>query len=148
VEAPAAEAPEATAVPEPQPVRVVASTGGGPLEDARDHMRVIYEKARAAGYQLGALLNSGCDIIEADESAIVIGFKHANHASKVSEKPNLDALTAIISEVMGRPVSVRCVHDESVEAWTARSAAGRSSLVQAAQEMGGRILSSEPEDQP
>jgi DNA polymerase-3 subunit gamma/tau len=148
VEAPAAEAPEATAVPEPQPVRVVASTGGGPLDDARGQMRVIYEKARAAGYQLGALLNSGCDIIEADESAIVIGFKHANHASKVSEKPNLDALTAIVSEVMGRPVSVRCVHDESVEAWTARSAAGRSSLVQAAQEMGGRILSSEPEDQP
>lgn len=110
-------------------------------------MRAVYEKARASGFQLGALLNSGCDIIEADESAIVIGFRYANHADKASEKSNLDALAAIVSEVMGRPVSVRCVHEPAVEPWSQRSS-GRSSLVQAAQDMGGRILSSGPEDQP
>ena len=109
-------------------------------------MRSVYDRARAAGFQLGALLNSGCDIIEADESAIVIGFRHPIHASKASEKPNLDALAAIVSEVMGRPMSVRCVHHADVEAWTQREAGGRSALVRAAQEMGGRILSAEPED--
>jgi hypothetical protein len=109
-------------------------------------MRALYERAKAAGFQLGALLNSGCDIIEADESAIVIGFRHPIHAAKASEKPNLDALAAIVSEVMGRPVSVRCVHDENVEAWTQRQAGSRSALVRAAQELGGRILSSEAED--
>ncbi len=110
-------------------------------------MRTIYEKARATGFQLGALLNSGCDIIEADESAIVFGFKHQNHADKVSEQPNIDALAAIVSEVMGRPLSVRCVHQPSVDPWSLRGG-GSSALVQAAQEMGGRILSSEPEDKP
>jgi hypothetical protein len=113
-------------------------------------MRAVYERARASGFQLGALLNSGCDIIEADESAIVIGFRHPIHAEKASEKANLDALAAIISQVMGRPLSVRCVHEPTVEPWNQSLPAktGRSSLVQAAQEMGGRILSPQPEDQP
>jgi hypothetical protein len=111
-------------------------------------MRSVYNKARAAGFQLGAVLNGGCDIIEADESAIVIGFKYPFHADKASEKANLEALAAIVSEVMGRPMSVRCVHDASVEDWDKRGVLPRkdSALVRAAQEMGGRILSSEPEE--
>jgi DNA polymerase-3 subunit gamma/tau len=140
--------PEARAeAPAPLPVRV-ASNGpvDASLAGVRAQMRPVYDRARAAGFQLGALLNSGCDIIEADESAIVIGFRHPIHASKASEKPNLDALAAIVSEVMGRPMSVRCVHNADVEAWTQREAGSRSSLVRAAQEMGGRILSAEPED--
>ncbi len=134
---------------QPQPVRVTAGpSDGSSLEAARAQMRAVYERARSTGFQLGALLNSGCDIIDADESAIVIGFKHPNHADKVAEKPNLDALAVIVSEVMGRPLSVRCVHEPSVESWSQRTSAAGSSLVQAAQEMGGRILSSGPEDQP
>ena len=134
--------------PEPQPVRVVGGPVGASLEEARGRMRAVYEKARATGFQLGALLNSGCDIIEADESAIVIGFRHPIHATKASEPANLDALAAIVSEVMGRPLNVRAVNDAAVEPWNQRSGASRSSLVQAAQEMGGRILSPDPEDQP
>ncbi len=134
---------------QPQPVRVTTGpSDGSSLEAARAQMRAVYERARSTGFQLGALLNSGCDIIDADESAIVIGFKHPNHADKVAEKPNLDALAVIVSEVMGRPLSVRCVHEPSVESWSQRTSAAGSSLVQAAQEMGGRILSSGPEDQP
>jgi DNA polymerase-3 subunit gamma/tau len=133
--------------PEPLPVRIA---GNGPvgtgLAEVRAQMRSVYDRARAAGFQLGALLNSGCDIIEADESAVVIGFRHAIHASKASEKPNVDALAAIVTEVMGRPMTVRCVHDAEVEAWTQRETGSRSALVRAAQEMGGRILSPEPED--
>jgi DNA polymerase III subunit gamma/tau len=139
---------EPASEPKPQPVRVASSSVGASLEDARAQMRSVYEKARATGFQLGALLNSGCDIIEADESAIVIGFRHPIHADKASENANQDALAAIVSEVMGRPMSVRAVHDSTVEPWNQRTSASRSSLVQAAQEMGGRILSPEPEDQP
>ena len=137
--------PRSEAPSTPQPVSVMTN---GPveatLEGARAQMRAVYDKARAAGFQLGAVLNGGCDIIEADESAIVIGFRHPIHAQKASEKPNLDALAAIVSEVMGRQMSVRCVHDANVEAWNQRGS--RSALVRAAQEMGGRILSPEPED--
>jgi DNA polymerase-3 subunit gamma/tau len=145
-----AAAGEPEAAPQPQPVRVTSAPVGASLEDARGQIRAVYERARASGFQLGALLNSGCDIIEADESAIVIGFRHPIHAEKASEKANLDALAAIVSQVMGRPLSVRCVHEPTVEPWNQSLPAktGRSSLVQAAQEMGGRILSPQPEDQP
>jgi DNA polymerase-3 subunit gamma/tau len=143
-----AAAREPEAAPQPQPVRVMSAAAGSSLEEARSQMRAVYEKARASGFQLGALLNSGCDIIEADDSAIVIGFRHPIHANKASEKANLDALAAIVSEVMGRPLSVSCEHQPAVEPWNQRTSAGRSSLVQAAQEMGGRILSPQPEDQP
>ncbi|HWC31109.1 MAG TPA: DNA polymerase III subunit gamma/tau [Dehalococcoidia bacterium] len=141
------EALEGPAAEPPQPVSIASSEPvGASLEAARAQMRPLYERAKSAGFQLGALLNSGCDIIEAGESSIVIGFRHANHANKASEKANLDALAAIASEVMGRPTSVSCVHDPEIEAWTQRQPPNRSALVRAAQEMGGRILSSEPED--
>jgi DNA polymerase III subunit gamma/tau len=147
---PATPPPEAPApAPETPPAKVVNGAVGASLEDARAQMRAVYEKARSTGFQLGALLNSGCDIIEADESAIVIGFRHPIHANKASEAANLDALAAIVSDVMGRPLTVRAIHDDTVEAWNQRSGSSRgSSLVQAAQEMGGRILSPDPEDQP
>jgi hypothetical protein len=109
-------------------------------------MRLAYERARAAGFQLGALLNSGCDIIEANDSALVLGFQHSIHVTKASEAQNLQALSEIFSEVMGKTVNIRCVHDPNVEAWRLRQAGRSSPLVRAAQEMGGRILSSEPED--
>jgi DNA polymerase III subunit gamma/tau len=116
------------------------------LEQAREHMRSAYERARAAGLQqLGALLNSGCDIIEADESTLVLGFRHSNHVTMASKAQNLEALSEIFSDVMARAVGVRCVHDPHVEAWTLRDAPSSSPLVRAAQEMGGRILLSEPE---
>jgi DNA polymerase-3 subunit gamma/tau len=140
--------PAAASLPpelEPAPVRVTSAVAPT-LAAARDQMRPIYEKARAAGFQLGALLNSGCDIIEADESGIVLGFRYPIHANKASEKQNLDVLTAIVSEVMGRPLSVRCVESADVTAWTQRDSASRSPLVRAAQEMGARILTSDPED--
>jgi DNA polymerase III subunit gamma/tau len=116
------------------------------LEQAREQMRSAYDRARAAGFQLGALLNSGCDIIEADDSALVLGFQHSIHVTKASEAQNLQALSEIFSEVMGKTVNIRCVHDPNVEAWRLRQAGRSSPLVRAAQEMGGRILSSEPED--
>jgi DNA polymerase III subunit gamma/tau len=149
---------DAAARPEPLEGRASAARAPSPssgtvshpksllLTQARDHMRPAYERARAAGFQLGALLNSGCDIIEANDSALVLGFQHSIHVTKASEAQNLQALSEIFSEVMGKTVNIRCVHDPNVEAWRLRQAGRSSPLVRAAQEMGGRILSSEPED--
>ena len=112
-------------------------------------MRPIYDKARAVGFQLGALLNGGCDIIQSDEDVIVLGFRSEFHATKISEKANLEALTRIISEVLGRPVSVRCEVSEDVVAWTQREANARgrdNPLVRAAQEMGAQVVRSGPEE--
>jgi DNA polymerase-3 subunit gamma/tau len=116
---------------------------GASLAAARGAMRPIYEKAKAVGFQLGALLNGGCDIINADEDTIVLGFRHEFHAVKASEKANLEALTRIVGEVLGRAVSVRCEVSEDVVAWTQREANARARenpLVRAAQEMGARVV--------
>lgn len=114
------------------------------LAAARQQLRPIYEEAKAKSAPLGALINSACDIIEADESAVVFGFKFPVHADRAATKPNLDMLSEIVSRVLQRPVSVRCVLDANVESWTRREPASRSSLVRAAQEMGAQIISPEP----
>ena len=122
---------------------------GAALSDAREAMRPIYDKAKAVGFQLGALLNGGCDIIQSDDDVVVLGFRHEFHAIKASEKQNLDALTRIISEVLGRQVVVRCEVAEDVVAWTQREASARgrdNPLVRAAQEMGAQVVSTRPDE--
>ena len=108
-------------------------------------MRTIVDAARAESFQLGALLNSACDIIEVDDASLTFGFKYPVHYEKASSKDNLELLTGIVSKVMGRPMSVRCLLDTSVASWQQRETANRSPLVRAAQEMGARVLPSEPE---
>jgi hypothetical protein len=109
-------------------------------------MRTVYNRARAKSPQLGALLNSGCDIIEVDEREVRIGFRFANHAAKASEKQNLDALRSIILELTERELNIVCQHEGSVSDWKLRESASRSPLVRAAQEMGARVIPSEPEE--
>ena len=106
----------------------------------RAQMRPIFEKARAAGFQIGALLNSGCDVIEADEDTVVVGFKFAFAVGKASEEANAASLSRVFSEVLGRPVTFMAKEAPDVADWKARETAGRSSLVRAAQEMGARII--------
>jgi DNA polymerase-3 subunit gamma/tau len=118
------------------------------LAAVRARLRLIYERAREAQVQVAALINSVCDIIEADESMVTFGFKYPAQADKISEPRYLQVLTGVVSGVLGREVSVRCVLDPNVEAWTQRERANRSPLVRAAQEMGARVLASEPEEQP
>ena len=107
----------------------------------------MYEAAKARSVPLGALVGAS-DIIEVDESTIVFGFRHSAHAAKATEERNLEMLTAVVAEVVGRPLSVRCTHDPNIEDWMQRERSSRSPLVRAAQEMGARILSPEPEDGP
>jgi hypothetical protein len=116
------------------------------LSATRQMLRPIYDVARARGVHFGALINSACDIIDADETTITFGFKYPAHAARAAEKVTLEALTSIVAEVMNRDVKISCVHDPSVESWKQRETASRSPLVRAAQELGARVLSSEPED--
>jgi hypothetical protein len=121
---------------------------GPALADARKLMRPVYEAARARSVPLGALINGACDIIEASDDSVVFGFKYAFHAEKASGKPNLDALTEIVSGLMKRPVKVSCVHDARVDDWKSREPVSRSALVRAAQEMGARVIAAEPRVEP
>jgi len=109
-------------------------------------MRLIYTRAREKSAPLGGLLNSGCDIIKADEQEVVFAFRYPVHASNAAKAANRDALKAIIFELTKRDVEIDCRHEEGVTDWKQRETATRSPLVRAAQEMGARVLSPEPED--
>ena len=118
------------------------------LAAARELMRPIYDRTRELEVHVGALINSVCDIIDVDESSVTFGFKYPVHSQKILEPANLSVLKSAVTEIMGRPVDVSCVHDATVESWKQRETARRSPLVRAAQELGGRVLQPEPEEQP
>jgi DNA polymerase-3 subunit gamma/tau len=114
------------------------------LAAARAQMRAIYEASRARLVPLGALINSGCDIIAADETTVTLGLKFPFHVQNIEK--HLPVLNEVVSSALGRTVTVRAVHDANVEDWKLRETASRSPLVRAAQEMGARVLSPEPEE--
>lgn len=135
--APAGEAPRVAAE--------VAGPRPATLESLQASMRVIYQMARERSPQLGALLNSGCDIIEVDGRQVLIGFRHAVHAEKAAEQRNLEGLRGIILQLTQQEMSVVCRVQPDVEDWKQREAASRSPLVRAAQQMGARLVSSAEE---
>ncbi len=136
-------APTEPEAPKPAPV-----TGNGivALSALRDSMRLVYTKARGVSSQLGALLNSGCDIIKADEQEVVFGFRHPVHAENALKPANREALRAIVLDLTRMDVAVDCRHEQGVTDWKQRESATRSPLVRAAQEMGARVVSPAAED--
>jgi hypothetical protein len=114
---------------------------------ARRRLRPLWEETKSVSVPLGALLNGACDVIEFDGNELVLGFKYPVHAERAASRANLDLLTQIASRVMARPVSVRCVLDASIEHWRLRDNSSRNALVRAAQEMGARVMSSEPPEE-
>jgi DNA polymerase-3 subunit gamma/tau len=110
----------------------------------RDMLPKIYEEVRKRQVNVGALLNSECDIIEATEDEVTFGFRFENLAKKTAETQNLKLISEVISEAMKRPIRVRCVADASVTSWRRREQSA-SPLVRAAQEMGARLLSRDEE---
>lgn len=150
---PAPSTPEPVAVPrvetpaqpgEPATPNAPRESVPATLGAVKGQMRAIYEAARARLVPLGALINSGCDIIAADETSVTFGLKFPFHVQNIEKHKAV--LTEVVSSVLGRPVTVSAVHDPSVEDWKLRETASRSPLVRAAQEMGARVLSPEPED--
>ena len=95
---------------------------------------------------VGALLNSECDIIEVTENEAVLGFRFENLARKAAEAQNAKLIAEVISQAVQRPMTIRCVADAGVASWRRREPP-RSALVRAAQEMGARILSGDEEYQ-
>ena len=132
---------DSTSEPAPTPRESVPAS----LAAVKGQMRAIYEAARARVVPLGALINGG-DIIAADEeTSVTFGLKFEFHVKTIVEK-YMPVLTEVVSSVLGRPVTIRAVHDPSVEEWRQRETTSRSPLVRAAQEMGARVLSPEPEE--
>jgi DNA polymerase-3 subunit gamma/tau len=130
------EAVAASDVAQPAPVSGEAPPG---LAEVRARWQDIYKRARELDFQTGALLNSGCGIIEATSDEIVFGFRLKLMFDKMQENngKNLRALQQAVDEVLGQGRRVRCVLDPNVE----QQRTGRGGhLVRAAQELGGEML--------
>jgi hypothetical protein len=126
-EAPAAAANPAKKAAEPLP-------SSADLEDIRARWQEIYQRARELDFQTGALLNSGCGIIEATGDEIVFGFRVALMLDKMQEGggKNVRALQQAVDDVLGPGRTVRCVPDANVN--VQRPSRG-GHLVRAAEEL-------------
>jgi len=104
----------------------------------------VYQLARKINFKAGALLNSGCAITGIDDSTVVFGFRHQPLVERMNSGEGgayLQALREAVQKVLGASYEVRCVYDP--QAWTARPAGGSGGgghLVQAARELGARVV--------
>jgi DNA polymerase-3 subunit gamma/tau len=133
--------------PRPEPARELAPPPSGPLtlEAARERWPDIYGLTRQLNFKAGALLNSGCDIVEAADGAVVFGFRQEFHVRKMNSDDggsNLKALQEAVGRVLGQDVSVRCVHAPDAASRPASARRG-GHLVEAAREMGARVVPEE-----
>jgi DNA polymerase-3 subunit gamma/tau len=119
----------------------VQHTGPVTLEVARERWRDIYSLTRQLNFKAGALLNSGCDIVDVEDGAVVFGFRSpwmVEHMSSGDGGSNLKALQEAVTQVLGQGLSVRCVH--APEASRPRTERRSGHLVEAARELGARIV--------
>jgi DNA polymerase-3 subunit gamma/tau len=104
----------------------------------------IYQVARKINHKTGALLNSGCAITGVEDSTLVLGFRHEWMVEKMTSGEGgayLQALREAVQKVLGASYEVRCVYDP--QASSGRAAGGGSGgghLVQAARELGARVV--------
>ncbi|MCH8009493.1 MAG: DNA polymerase III subunit gamma/tau [Chloroflexi bacterium] len=129
--------------PEPAPTSNGASDAeptSVQLEEARAKWPDIYKRTREIQYRAGALLNSGCAIIDASDDEVTFGFRHAMLLDRMEGDggENLRALQQAVDEVLGPGRTVRCVLDPNVEAQ--RTTRG-GHLVRAVEELGAEPLS-------
>jgi len=141
-------APPVEAAVEAAPSAEQAPPPSGPpsadLARVQARWQEIYQLTRKINFKAGALLNSGCAITAVDNGTIVFGLRHESLAEKMNSGDGgayLQALREAVQQVMGQEYDIRCVFDP--QAATPRSAAGASGghLVQAAREMGARLVS-------
>ena len=136
-----ASGPEPT--PEPAPTSNGASDAGPAsvqLEEARAKWPDIYKRTREIQYRAGALLNSGCAIIDASDDEVTFGFRHQMLLDRMEGDggENLRALQQAVDDVLGPGRTVKCVLDPNVEAQ--RTSRG-GHLVRAVEELGAGPLS-------
>ncbi len=127
------------------PAPLPASAG---LEDVRDRWQDIYEKTREFEFRAGALLNSGCGIIDSSEDEVVFGFRHAMLLDRMEGDggENIRALQQAVDEVLGPGRAVRCVLDPNVD--VQRPERRSRGLVDTAEELVGEALTSDDAGQP
>lgn len=125
------------------PAATAATDGSDELEAARRKWQEIYRVVKTISATAGALINSACDIIAIENGVVVFGFKHSFLLERMvagEGGANLRALQKAVDQVLGPGHTVRCeLHPELPER-PIRAPTTKSPLVEAAQNLGARIV--------
>jgi DNA polymerase III subunit gamma/tau len=105
---PASAAPAHPASP-PRPAAPMAITApaGSPLAIVQEHWQALLEAVKNGSRSVEAFLKE-CHPIEADEEAVVLGFKYPFHKDSVDNPKNRALVEEAFSKVLARPIRVRC----------------------------------------
>ena len=97
--------PASPPVREPPPPEPVAEFS---LEEVTQRWNDLLRILRSVNHSLEALMRSGKPI-SVEGGALLIGFPYSFHRDKVDEEANRRAVEDALTQLLGRPVRVRCV---------------------------------------
>ena len=103
----------------------------------------VYQLTRKINFKAGALLNSGCSITGIDDGVVTFGFRHEPLVEKMNSGEGgayLQALREAVQKVLDASYDVRCVYDPQASSARPASAGSGGHLVQAARELGARVV--------
>ena len=127
----------AGAVPAAEPPVPPSPSRRRELSPEEEMLRAIRQGVKARGDgALAAWLNSSCRITEVSDDTLTLGFfpNYVKiHKGKVEE--GRDLVAAVASEIVGRPMAIRCTAADDAEPTK------HSALVEEAERLGARVIS-------
>ena len=132
--------PAATSEPTEERQTIPGTSGETDIEHFRSRWRDVINATRGMGSagNLDALLRSACEPLSVDNDTLILGFYYEFHKEKIEDPKYRHMVEAKVSEVFGQPYKIRCVLTE-------RKIRTRGHLVEAALQMGAKIIDEEDE---
>jgi DNA polymerase-3 subunit gamma/tau len=136
----AVEEPATTPEPTEEKHTTPGKLGETDIEHFRSRWREVVDATRGMGSagNLDALLRSACEPLSLENDTLILGFYYDFHKEKIEDPKYRHMVEAKVSEVFGQPYKIRCVLTE-------RKARTRGHLVEAALQMGAKIIDEEDE---
>ncbi len=136
----AVEEPATTPEPTEEKQTTPGKLGETDIEHFRSRWREVVDATRGMGSagNLDALLRSACEPLSLENDTLILGFYYDFHKEKIEDPKYRHMVEAKVSEVFGQPYKIRCVLTE-------RKARTRGHLVEAALQMGAKIIDEEDE---
>jgi DNA polymerase-3 subunit gamma/tau len=108
------------------------------IEYFRNRWKDVVSATKGMGSKgnLDALLRSACEPVAIEGETLVLGFYYEFHKEKIEDPKYRHMVEAKVSEVFGKNYKIRCMLTE-------RKAASRGHLVEAALQMGAKIIEEE-----
>jgi hypothetical protein len=93
---------------------------------------------------LDAVLRSACEPVAVEDGVLVLGFYHSFHKDYIEDPKYKHLVEKKLRQVFGKEYQVRCVLTEKRTRKTPPQSENGSRLVQAALEMGAKMIDDKP----